>query len=102
IAHDLNKSDIQSQEKINTLGEWAIEQGMAFIGLTSSLPAEIEKFTEQFDVPYEFFAADEVTLKTIIRSNPGLLVLKDATIIAKYHYNDIPQPNQFERDFVNK
>lgn len=102
IAYNLNISDEKSQEEINALARWAFDEKMPFIGLTASLPSEIEEFTEKHDIPYEFFFADEVTLKTIIRSNPGLMVLKEGTIVAKYHYNDIPLPEDFEREFVNK
>lgn len=102
IASDLEKSNTDSQEKINKLARWAIDQGMQFIGLTSSLPDESKAFADEHNVPYEFFNADEITLKTIIRSNPGLVVLKEGTIVAKYHYNDIPSPEQFANEFVNK
>ncbi|MBW6535817.1 MAG: DoxX family protein [Mariniphaga sp.] len=102
IAHDLKKSSTKSQEEINTLANWAMDNGMAFICLTSSLPEESETFAENYEAPYEFFNTDEITLKTIVRSNPGLMVIKDGTIVAKYHYNDIPSPEEFEQEFINK
>lgn len=102
IAYDLNKSSTKPQEKINTLAIWALEHEMAFICLTSTLPDESAAFAEQHGAPYEFFNTDEITLKTIVRSNPGLIVLKDGTIVAKYHYNDIPAPEDFEAEFINK
>ncbi len=102
IAHDLAKTNIQSQDEINQLARWAIDEGMQFICLTSSLPQEAKAFAEENNVPYEFFNTDEITLKTIIRSNPGLMVIKDGTIVAKYHYKDIPSPEQFKNEFINK
>jgi uncharacterized membrane protein YphA (DoxX/SURF4 family) len=102
ISYDLNKSNTRAQGKINTLANWAINNEMQFIGLTSSLPREAEAFAEKHAVPYEFFNTDEITLKTIIRSNPGLMVIKNGTIVAKYHYNDIPTPEQFKKKFINK
>ncbi len=102
IAHDLSKSDAESQEVINSLARWAMDQGMQFIGLTSALPDESEEFTQKHNVPYEFFNTDEITLKTIVRSNPGLIIIKDATIVAKYHYNDIPSPEDFKEEFIIK
>ena len=102
VAWDLKKSNIKSQHDINILAHWALEHGMQFIGLTSSLPSEAKTFVEKHDIPYEFFNTDEITLKTIIRSNPGLMVLKGGTIVTKYHHNDIPSPEQFEKEFVKK
>ncbi len=102
VAYDLRKSNRKSQEKINTLATWAIDQGFSFIGLTSSLPDEYQSFTEEHGIPYEFFNCDEITLKTIVRANPGLVVLNNGTIVAKYHYNDSPTPEEFEEEFINK
>ncbi|SHE74330.1 Uncharacterized membrane protein YphA, DoxX/SURF4 family [Mariniphaga anaerophila] len=102
IAYDLKKSSIKPQERINKLADWALENGMPFICLTSSLQDDTDAFAITRKAPYEFFNADEITLKTIIRSNPGLLVVKDGTIVAKYHYNDIPSAETFQQEFINK
>ncbi len=98
VAYDLKKSNTKSQEKTNELAEWAIQQGYQFICLTSSLTDEAEKFAQEYNTPYEFFNCDEITLKTIIRSNPGLMVIRNGTIIDKYHYNDIPSPEDFQME----
>lgn len=102
VAYDLHKSSTKSQDKINTLANWAMEQGNSFICLTSTLPDESMAFAEETGAPYEFFNCDEITLKTMIRSNPGLLLLKDGNIVGKWHYNDIPSPEEFEDEFMRE
>lgn len=99
VAYDLSKANTRSQDRINTLADWALAQGYSFVCLTSSLPDEAMDFADQHGTPYEYFNVDEVTLKTIIRSNPGLVVLKNGTVIAKYHANDIPSPEAFQKEF---
>ncbi|MFV0269298.1 MAG: BT_3928 family protein [Draconibacterium sp.] len=99
VAYDLSKTNTASQDRINTLADWALAQGYSFVCLTSSLPDEAMDFADQHGTPYEYFNVDEVTLKTIIRSNPGLIVLKNGTVIAKYHANDIPSPEAFQKEF---
>ncbi|RIJ45982.1 DoxX family protein [Maribellus luteus] len=99
VAYDLSKANTRSQDRINTLADWALTQGYSFVCLTSSLPDEVMDFADQHGTPYEYFNVDEVTLKTIIRSNPGLVVLKNGTVIAKYHANDIPSPEAFQKEF---
>jgi hypothetical protein len=39
---------------------------------------------------FEFYNADDVVLKTMVRSNPGLILLKDGKVLGKWHYNDFP------------
>ena len=99
ISYDLEKSNRKAQNKINDLANRASEKGMSFICLTSSLPDQIDLFVQETGAPYEFFSCDEVTLKTIIRSNPGLLILKEGTILGKWHYNDIPTLEEFNSKF---
>jgi uncharacterized membrane protein YphA (DoxX/SURF4 family) len=100
IAYDLDKTSLKNQDKINELAKWAKSQNYSFICLTASLFEKCDQFTVDHDIPYEFFNCDEIALKTIIRSNPGLVVLKKGTIIAKYHFNDIPNPGKFARQFL--
>lgn len=101
IAYDLHKSSTKSQDEINTLADWAMQQGYSFICLTSTLPDESMEFAEANGAPYEFFNCDEITLKTMIRSNPGLIVMKDGKILGKWHYNDIPTPEEFQKEFID-
>ncbi|WP_321372729.1 BT_3928 family protein [uncultured Draconibacterium sp.] len=102
VAYDLHKSSTKSQNKINALSHWAMDQGYSFVCLTSTLQEESMMFAEENAAPYEFFNCDEITLKTMIRSNPGLMVLKDGTILGKWHYNDIPTPNEFISEFIDE
>ena len=102
VAYNLDKSNRKAQDKINDLAFWAMEKEMSFICLTSTLQDESMAFAEETGAPYEFFNCDEITLKTIIRSNPGLVVLKNGTIVGKWHYNDIPTPGEFEEEFMSK
>ncbi|MFV0592640.1 MAG: BT_3928 family protein [Draconibacterium sp.] len=102
VAYDLSKTHVDTQSEINSLARWVQEQGYSFICLTASLPEESMDFADKYGTLYEYFNVDEVTLKTIIRSNPGLVVLKNGTVIAKYHYNDIPSPEEFSMKFMSK
>lgn len=92
VAYDLTKSSSKVQEKINSLGSWAGASGYNFVCLTSTTGAPLEEFRQKAHPAYEFLFCDEVTLKTVIRSNPGLLYLRKGTILGKWHYNDIPTP----------
>lgn len=99
VAYDLHKTSTKSQEEINALANWAIDKGYSFACLTSTLQNDAREFAEQNDAPYEFFNCDEITLKTMIRSNPGLILIKDGTILDKWHYNDIPSPEEVAAEF---
>jgi hypothetical protein len=55
----------------------------------------MDKFVEKHNPTYEFYNTDEITLKTIVRANPGLVLLKEGVIIDKWHANDIPEVDKF-------
>jgi len=75
----------------------AKSKGYNFILLTSTSPDSFESIRNETGAQFDFFNADEITLKTIIRSNPGLIVLKKGTILKKYHFNNIPKPEELEQ-----
>lgn len=91
VAYRLDKTHTRRQERINNLAQQAIDSGMNFICLTSSTQEQVNEFVKENNPLYEFFFCDEITLKTIIRSNPGLLLTKEGTILDKWHWKDIPK-----------
>ena len=100
IAYNLQKTNTKHLPQLNELANWVTENGWSFIGLTSSLHDESLAFSAEHNINFEFFNTDEITLKTIIRSNPGLLVIKNGSVVAKYHHNDVPTPAKFEKEFL--
>lgn len=90
VAYDLDKTNVEGMRKIAELASEASGKKYKFILLTATSPDEFDAFREKTGVNFDFFNTDETTLKTMIRSNPGLIILKKGTIIRKYHYNHIP------------
>ncbi|MBN2744882.1 MAG: DoxX family protein [Marinilabiliaceae bacterium] len=90
IAYDLNQTNIQPWNHLNKLHHKAVEQGHRFICLTASTHDIIARFKEQHQPAFEFYHTDPITLKTIVRSNPGLVVLYRGTIIGKWHHRQLP------------
>ena len=85
VADDSNFGDIDQ------IYEYAEENGVDFFCLTASTNEDIERWRELTGAEYTFCNADETTLKTMIRSNPGLILLKNGTIIGKWSHNALPQ-----------
>jgi hypothetical protein len=96
IASNLQKTNIEGFKKIAQLAIDAKHKGYNFIALTATSPDSFEAFKNETGAQFDFFNTDEITLKTIVRSNPGLILLKKGTILGKYHFNDIPKPEELE------
>lgn len=88
VADDTNFSDIDQ------LYEYAQQEKVPFYCLTASTEREIQHWENLTGAEYPFYLTDETTLKTIIRSNPGLLLLKDGTIIRKWSHNRLPDADE--------
>ena len=85
VAQDRNFGDIEG------IYEYAKENGYAFYGLTASTDKAVKHWRDITGAEYPFYVTDGTTLKTMIRSNPGLLLLYKGTIINKWNHNDIPK-----------
>jgi len=90
IMPDIKEADDIHIDNINNVYDNAVEAKLPFYGVTASAEADIEEWRENTGADYPFLTADDVLLKSMIRSNPGLVVLKNGTILAKWHHNDIP------------
>ena len=96
VAYNLTQSDVQYQPAINRLAEYAQEKGIRFYGLTSSSERDIETYKKRYHVSYEFCTADEIQLKTMIRSNPGVIILREGTILDKWAGKDVPDVKELQ------
>ena len=98
IASNLQKADREGMKRIAALAIAAKSKGYNFIGLTATSPDNFDAFKGETGAAFDLFNTDEITLKTIVRSNPGLIVLKKGTIIKKYHFNNIPKPENIDSE----
>jgi len=96
VATHLEKSDTEALNYASRLAAWCGQAGHSFYCTTASGEQEIEEIRQTQDPAFGFHTTDEITLKTIVRANPGLLLLREGTILAKWHYRDFPELEDFE------
>jgi uncharacterized membrane protein YphA (DoxX/SURF4 family) len=100
ISYDLEKANLEGFKKMQDLLNYAYAQEINTHLLTAST-SKIEEFRLKIPFIAKYYNADPITLKTIIRSNPGLLLLKEGKIIGKWHYNEIPTIKEYNK-LLNK
>jgi len=88
IAYDLSKTEWNGWPVIKELTNEALKKGYSVIGLTASGDASVNDLKEKQNINFDFYFTDATTLKTIVRSNPGIVKLHNGTIIQKRHWND--------------
>tara|TARA_B100000949_G_scaffold95916_1_gene85463 strand:+ start:4851 stop:5945 length:1095 start_codon:yes stop_codon:yes gene_type:complete len=91
IAYDMAKSDLEAFEGVAEVTAKAKQKGYKVIGMSASSNDMANKIIDTYGLDFEFYFTDETTLKTIVRSNPAILVLSKGTIRQKVHYNDFDE-----------
>ena len=106
ISPDLSRADDSHFGDVDRIYEYATEHGYHFYGLTASTNDAVERWRALTGAEYPFYTMDMTTLQTIIRSNPGLLLLKRGTIIGKWSHNNLPGQQELsaplERSSIGK
>ena len=91
IAYDIAKTDISAFPSVKEVTDKAKAMGYRVMGTSASNESRTGPFIDKYNLNFPFYFTDETTLKTIVRSNPGILILKKGTILQKVHYNDIDE-----------
>ena len=90
VAYDLDKTNLDIQPAIKAFSDACAQNNIMFKGATASTKEQVATMETKFGQSFEYFYCDAITLKTIIRSNPGLVALKNGTVVGQWHYNDFP------------
>ncbi|MDY0142189.1 MAG: DoxX family protein [Bacteroidales bacterium] len=102
IMTHVDNANTKNLDKINKIAAFCEQADIKFYCLTASNAEDIVKFITENDPVYEFYNTDPITLKTIVRSNPGLLLLKKGTIINKWSWKNIPDVNEMQSELLAK
>jgi hypothetical protein len=101
VAYDLAKTDTAAFHRILPFYRRAAKEGISFICLTSSLPGEIKKFRMDNGAGFSFYNADDIVLKMMVRSNPGLILIRDGIVLAKWPFRNFPAYEMVMEEFSN-
>ncbi|MEM9078047.1 MAG: BT_3928 family protein [Bacteroidota bacterium] len=88
IAYDLAKSNLEAFTEVKEVAKKAASNGFKVIGMSASSNDRANTIKQNHGLDFDFYFTDETTLKTIVRSNPAVLILERGTIQQKVHYND--------------
>ncbi len=90
VSPHLEQADDSQLDRINELYDYAEDNGYPFYCLTASSEKGILRWQDTTGAEYPFCQTDETVLRTVIRSNPGMLLLKDGVVIGKWSHNRLP------------
>ncbi|WP_345949471.1 BT_3928 family protein [Mucilaginibacter sp. PAMB04274] len=103
VAYDLKDTN---NEALNRLDALAINLTQNYnvrtVLLTAASPADAAAFSKTHHLAMEIFHADGVPLKTMVRANPGIMLLKNGTVINKWHYHTAPGYDELVKQYLQK
>lgn len=101
VSYNLSKTNEPAFKTLNTLAAAAEKAGVDFYTVTVN-DGHIDEFRHRNQTAYPFYHADETPLKTIIRSNPGLVLFKNGVVVNKWHYRHLPSAEELNASYFKK
>jgi len=103
VAYNLNDVNEEAVAKTNALALNSVEQfNIRSVLLTSNSAQDATAFSKKMKLFMEVFYADAVPLKSMVRANPGVLLLKNGVIVNKWHYHNLPSFEELSKTYFNK
>lgn len=91
IIYDLEKVDVNGFPAIKEVTTRAIAKGYTVYGVSASFADDLMLAKEKYNLPFNFLFCDETTLKTMIRANPGVVILDKGTVVEKKNWIDVEE-----------
>jgi hypothetical protein len=103
VAYYLDHTDLEAIGRLNALAATLAQNfNKRTVLLTSNSPKDAEAFSKANHLVMEIFYADGVPLKTMVRANPGIFLMKNGTIINKWHYHSMPKYEDLVKEYFQK
>lgn len=103
ISHDLENADARA---LKMAGQWSelelLAGDFSFLAVSASATEVVNSVSSLLGLDYPFFSGDEIMLKTMVRSNPGFMLISDGTIIGKWGFRDFPSLSELDPDLPQK
>jgi peroxiredoxin len=87
--YNITTAEAVGVSKLKSFTDRAMKKGYTVIGLTSSGEDAKQRVKQDYDLNFDFYLCDEKVIKTIVRANPGIVLLEKGTVVNKAHWNDI-------------
>ena len=100
IAPKLENASQKGRTMMNELAMKALNTGFTVYCLTASATTGVDNFIRNFRPAFDICTTDETTLKTIIRANPGLMIISKGTILGKWNFRDAPLPGELKKNLL--
>nr|WP_288809851.1 BT_3928 family protein [uncultured Sphingobacterium sp.] len=104
VAKDLSSTNINAIQKINqTVTQMTKDyNGLRVVLLTASASKDAQYLSDKMQLIAEIYYADLIPLKSMVRANPGVILLKGGNVMGKWHYNNFPDAKTIEDNFLSK
>ena len=96
VIEDVETASVTHIDKVNDLYDYCMENGMRFCAVSSSYGAEVLQWTKRTGAEYPVYWGEKAMLRSMLRANPGLLLLKDGVVVGKWAAADIPAMEIFD------
>ena len=103
VAYDLDKTNLKAIGDMNAIAMNAAEDfNIRTVLLTSASAEGAEQFSKENKLLMEIFYADAIPLKSMVRANPGLMLLKNGTVIDKWHFHSAPTYDELAKTYFER
>ena len=101
VVFNMDETHTDAFKRLNEIAAGCDKQHIKFYAVVHD-NGKMDDFRHKYNTAYPFYVADETPLKTIIRSNPGLVLFKHGVIINKWHYRHLPTFDELNTTYFSK